>query len=282
MSLEHSLNAKWIAHLHAFLVIGTFGTVLCLGRIYHWAQITSNADFKYPIEWFPSISAAIGDHIPERIIFQFGMALSATPRMLLSGLLCYYYLGEMRFRVDPTILTKPVSNYLLTLTSCDSIDRKVFVTRCLPLLAFSRTISAGLWIFITSRDHMTVHLTGMALYIVLSAIFYVVILLVHRWWTKSTDDIAIRSCYWKRFLSCIFPIQVVCAILFFYRHKVLKIPGGRYFFFLSSVLFFSVPFFVLSKFFRSHLHQQDSFSSIVSLMDDRSKNGEGKRGKRIL
>lgn len=71
-----------------------FLSALIIGSALHYEKIVQNEWFGYPDEWFPSVSATIGDRYPERSIFMifiaitsgtFGAApLSALPSPLLT------------------------------------------------------------------------------------------------------------------------------------------------------------------------------------------------------
>ena len=50
---------------------------LLVGCSLHYRKIVKNAWFGYPQEWFPSVSAAIGDEYPERSLFQLLIAITA-------------------------------------------------------------------------------------------------------------------------------------------------------------------------------------------------------------
>lgn len=50
---------------------------LFVGCWFHYRKIVKNAWFGYPDEWFPSVSAAIGDWYPERSVFQLLIAITA-------------------------------------------------------------------------------------------------------------------------------------------------------------------------------------------------------------
>jgi hypothetical protein len=49
----------------------------------HYTKIVQNEHFGYPVEWFPSVSATIGDRYPERSVFQVFIAICSGPRFLL-------------------------------------------------------------------------------------------------------------------------------------------------------------------------------------------------------
>lgn len=61
-----------------------FLSALFVGIALHYHKIVQNEWFGYPQEWFPSVSATIGDRYPERSFFQLFIAVtsgsSALPR----------------------------------------------------------------------------------------------------------------------------------------------------------------------------------------------------------
>lgn len=103
------------------------------GYSLHFHKIVTNAHYTYPDEWFPSVSATIGDRYPERSIFQILIALTAFPRFLL--LLGHYYLNQSKV--------------------------------CF-LVGVLRTVSCGGWVYITSTDDHDIHDIFMITYIVLT------------------------------------------------------------------------------------------------------------------
>jgi len=50
---------------------------LLVGISLHYHKIVQNEWFGYPQEWFPSVSATIGDRYPERSFFQLFIALTS-------------------------------------------------------------------------------------------------------------------------------------------------------------------------------------------------------------
>ena len=68
-----------------------FFSALVVGAKLHLHKIVQNEFYGYPDEWFPSVSATIGDRYPERAVFQFFIAVTSgkhcsvpTMRLLLS------------------------------------------------------------------------------------------------------------------------------------------------------------------------------------------------------
>ncbi|SJM87241.1 probable protein CWH43 [Zygosaccharomyces bailii] len=127
------VNGKIIPLTHTVCASAAFLVTLCVSCILHYDKIVKNSFFGYPDEWFPSVSAAIGDHYPERSIFQILIATTAFSRFLL--LLGHYYLNRS------------------------------LVALVIGLL---RTFSCGGWVYITSTDNHDAHDVFMILYIVLT------------------------------------------------------------------------------------------------------------------
>lgn len=127
------INGKVIPLTHTFCAFAAFLAALVAGYSLHFHKIVQNAHYGYPDEWFPSVSATIGDRYPERSIFQILIALTSFPRFLL--LLGHFYLNG-------------------------SIS-------CL-VVGLVRTVSCGGWVYITSTDDHDIHDVFMITYIVLT------------------------------------------------------------------------------------------------------------------
>lgn len=127
------INGSIVAWLHTISASLAFLAALIIGYSLHFHKIVSNAHYSYPDEWFPSVSATIGDRYPERSVFQILIALTSFPRFLL--LLSHYYLNE---------------------------------SLCCLFVGLMRTISCGGWVYITSTDDHNAHDVFMILYIILT------------------------------------------------------------------------------------------------------------------
>lgn len=128
-----SINASVISVTHTVCASSAFIAALVVGYKLHFYKIVSNAHYSYPDEWFPSVSATIGDRYPERSIFQILIALTAFPRFLL--LLTHYALNKS--------------------------------TVCF-IIGVVRTVTCGGWVYITSTDDHDIHDIFMISYIVLT------------------------------------------------------------------------------------------------------------------
>ncbi|CDO76509.1 hypothetical protein BN946_scf184361.g8 [Trametes cinnabarina] len=133
------LQAATIARVHTALALVAFFGALLVGCALHYKKIVKNGVAGYPDEWFPSVSATIGDWYPERNVFQILIAINSGPRFALVAL--QYYLHH-----SPT----------------SSIPGFLF------LVGILRTLSCGGWVYITSSDDHDVHDVLMISYIVLN------------------------------------------------------------------------------------------------------------------
>jgi hypothetical protein len=68
-----------------------FLSALVIGSALHYRKIVQNEWYGYPDEWFPSVSATIGDRYPERSIFMLLIAITSgmpVPSLSFFGGLC--------------------------------------------------------------------------------------------------------------------------------------------------------------------------------------------------
>ncbi|EGN98994.1 hypothetical protein SERLA73DRAFT_54796 [Serpula lacrymans var. lacrymans S7.3] len=130
------IHAHYIAAAHTYLALGAFFSALFLGCVLHYKNIVKNGVAGYPEEWFPSVSATIGDWFPERNIFQILIAITSGPRFALVFL-----------------------QYFIT-RSTNSI-----LPGCVFFAGIVRTLACGGWAYITSNDNHDVHDVLMILYI---------------------------------------------------------------------------------------------------------------------
>ncbi|KAL1742720.1 Frag1/DRAM/Sfk1 family-domain-containing protein [Schizophyllum fasciatum] len=122
-----------VARVHTVLALTAFASALVFGCMLHYKKIVKNGVAGWPKEWFPSVSATIGDWYPERNIFQIMIALTSGPRFALVYLL--YCINR--------------SNALL-------------------VIGLLRTFTCGGWVYITSTDDHDVHDVCMIAYVVLT------------------------------------------------------------------------------------------------------------------
>lgn len=156
----------------------------------HYHKIVQNEWFGYPQEWFPSVSATIGDRYPERSFFQLFIAITSGPRFALVG---FWYLLSRR---PGTKLPGFVAFW------------GVF-----------RTLTCGGWTYITSTDDHDWH-----------DIFMISYLLATIPWTfgclalSPPNPTAIK---YRKYVSGAFYGSILPLIYFFIQHKVHRVPGGK-------------------------------------------------------
>ena len=127
-------QSEYIHSVSALLSLSTFLLTFYISVWGHYVDIVKTHVAGYPQEWFPSVSAVIGDDFPARSMFQYGMALSATPRFL-SVFFQYVKSGD-KFLLASDVL---------------------------------KTLFIGGFTYVTSVDHMTLHSSFMILYACASA-----------------------------------------------------------------------------------------------------------------
>ncbi|KZT29935.1 hypothetical protein NEOLEDRAFT_1238654 [Neolentinus lepideus HHB14362 ss-1] len=190
-------DASLFAVVHTYLAFATFFTALFLGCLLHYKKIVKNGVAGYPEEWFPSVSATIGDWYPERNVFQIMIALCSGPRFALVFL-----------------------QYCLTRSAKSSLPTVVFISGII------RTISCGGWVYITSSDDHDTHDILMITYIVCN--------LPWMFGGIACTPVANVQAKKKRQRICAaFFLSMIPMVYFFIQHKVHRVPGAytRYSFF---------------------------------------------------
>lgn len=203
-----TVNAKYVSYAHTLCASSAFIAALIVGVQLHYHKIVENASYGYPDEWFPSVSATIGDRYPERSIFQILIALTSGPRFLLL-FLCYIRLyDESRPKLSTIGL----------------------------LSGIVRTVTCGGWVYITSTDDHDAHDVFMIAYIVLTIPweFYVV--------TSTPKRTSLRLYRWLT--SIAFFAMLVPLVYFFIQHKVHDVPGSYsvYAYFEWSLIILDIAF----------------------------------------
>lgn len=135
-SQEHGavkINGSSIILMHTVCASMAFLAALAIGYHLHFIKIVTNAHYSYPDEWWPSVSATIGDRYPERSVFQILIALTSFPRFCL--LLTHFFLTQSKAQFVVGVL---------------------------------RTVTCGGWVYITSTDDHDSHDVFMISYIILT------------------------------------------------------------------------------------------------------------------
>ncbi|KAF7505987.1 hypothetical protein GJ744_012334 [Endocarpon pusillum] len=202
-----SFNGKWIGWAHTITAFSGFLGALLVGCWLHYHKIVQNEYHGYPDEWFPSVSATIGDRYPERSIFQFFIAITSGPRFAL--VLLWY-----------TLTARPHST----------------LPKIVAGTGLFRTLSCGGWTYITSTDDHNWHDIFMISYLVATLPWTLGCLAL-----SPPNPTAIK---YRKILAGLFFGTLVPLIYFFIQHKVHKVPGAYtiYAFFEWSLILFDVGF----------------------------------------
>ncbi|EPY53363.1 glycosylceramide biosynthesis protein [Schizosaccharomyces cryophilus OY26] len=201
-----AFSAQYVAAVHIICSLAAFLVPLGLTLYYHYHEVVKNEFFSYPDEWFPSVSATIGDWYPERAAFQYLIALAATPRMLV--LMLWFSLSGSK---------KP----------------SVVITTIIGVL---RTALCGGWVYVTSTDDHDMHDVFMIAYLLMNAPWFI---MTSKYSPPNASASRVRKCGSFLFVGTVFPL-----IYWYIQHKFKRIPGAYtiYAFFEWSLIFWDVLF----------------------------------------
>lgn len=185
-----TVNGKYVAYAHTLLAYSAFLSALVVGCWLHYHKIVQNSSFGYPDEWFPSVSAAIGDRYPERSIFQLLIACTSGPRFLLVFLNFIVLYDAQWAGLSYTFLISGVI----------------------------RTITCGGWVYITSTDDHDWHDIFMIGYIILTLPWTILVSVM-----SPTKSPVRKGRAWTAFA---FFGMLVPLVYFFILHKVHVIAGA--------------------------------------------------------
>lgn len=184
-----SFNASLIAYAHTFLAYSAFFSALIIGCWLHYYKIVQNSSYGYPDEWFPSVSAAIGDRYPERSVFQILIAVTSGPRFLLI-----------------------LFNFLI-------LFKEKSATPYIGAVAgVIRTFTCGGWVYVTSTDDHDFHDIFMISYMVLTIPWTIIIT------TLSPKGSGVRK--GRFYTGSAFFVAIIPLIYWFIQHKVHDRPGA--------------------------------------------------------
>lgn len=182
-----SINAQAVAWMHTLCSAAAFLSAFAIAVHLHYYKIVKNEHFGYPDEWFPSVSATIGDWYPERSVFQILIALTSGPRFLLI-FLNFVNLYQTGTRLPQVALW----------------------------VGLARTVTCGGWVYITSNDDHDWHDIFMIAYIVLTLP-----------WTYATTKLSRPETRpWRRLAAYCFFGTLIPLIYLFVEHKVNHKPGS--------------------------------------------------------
>ncbi|KUJ14674.1 calcofluor white hypersensitive protein-like protein [Mollisia scopiformis] len=202
-----AFSGKWVSWAHTAIAYAAFLSALIVGVSLHYHKIVENEYYGYPEEWFPSVSATIGDRYPERSFFMIFIAITSGPRFALVTLW-----------------------YLLTARPNTTLPKFVF------FMGIFRTLTCGGWTYVTSTDDHDWH-----------DIFMISYLVATLPWTLGCLALSpnnAKAVKFRKYLASAFFGTLVPLIYFFIQHKVHKVPGAytTYAFFEWALILFDVAF----------------------------------------
>ncbi|KAK4244961.1 Frag1/DRAM/Sfk1 family-domain-containing protein [Corynascus novoguineensis] len=202
-----SFGGQWVSWSHTAVAYLAFLSALIVGSALHYHKIVQNEWYGYPDEWFPSVSATIGDRYPERSIFMIFIAITSGPRFALVGLW-----------------------YLLTAKPGRTLPKAIAISGVI------RTLTCGGWTYITSTDDHDWHDILMISYIVFTIP-----------WTTGCIALSppnAKAIKYRKYLASAFFGTLVPLVYFFIQHKVHRVAGAYtiYAFFEWSLILLDVAF----------------------------------------
>jgi hypothetical protein len=213
-----TFNGKWISYSHTAMAYCAFVGALVVGIWLHYHKIVQNEFYGYPDEWFPSVSATIGDRYPERSVFMLFIALTSGPRFALVGLW-----------------------YILTRRPNSSLPK--FIAG----VGIFRTLTCGGWTYVTSTDDHDWH-----------DIFMISYLVATLPWTLGCVALSPKNptaLKYRKVLAGSFFGTLVPLIYFFIQHKVHRVAGAYtiYAFFEWALVLLDVGFDAVTMIEFQHL-----------------------------
>ncbi|KAI9754884.1 MAG: hypothetical protein M1815_005383 [Lichina confinis] len=202
-----SFSGKWVAWAHTIVAYSAFLGALIVGVKLHYYKIVENEHYKYPKEWFPSVSATIGDRYPERSVFQLFIAITSGPRF---ALVFFYYLVTRR---PNSLLPELVAG-----------------------TGLFRSLTCGGWTYVTSTDDHGWHDIFMVSYLVAT--------LPWMFGCFALSPPNPQAIKYRKMLSGLFLGTLVPLTYFFIQHKVHKVAGAYsiYALFEWAIILFDVGF----------------------------------------
>eukprot|EP01112_Ceratiomyxa_fruticulosa_P004888 TRINITY_DN15451_c0_g1_i1.p1 TRINITY_DN15451_c0_g1~~TRINITY_DN15451_c0_g1_i1.p1 ORF type:complete len:261 (-),score=27.06 TRINITY_DN15451_c0_g1_i1:74-796(-) len=208
---------SWIPLFYACTTWGSMMLSLFFAFRYHYTAVIRN-HCKGPGEFWPTISATIGDWVPERNIFHYFMALTSGPRLIMVMLNYQLFKEEQN---GPAKEAK--ATWKLNIISA--------------VLDIIRIFSAGGWIYITSSDFLRFHEVSFILYVLSSFIymgthctlFYQVRISQHRRGGRPVNAPSPsdqKSLRWKLIFFALHVILFFSSLHFFFEHILHCVPAA--------------------------------------------------------
>lgn len=239
------LSGGLVSHVHTVMGFIAFFGALVTALSLHYHKVVKNHVAQYPDEWWPSVSATIGDWYPERNIFQVGIALMAGPRFALVFL-----------------------SALLVSLSTPSRSTKASVLLFVGVL---RTLACGGWVYVTSTDDHLFHDIAMFVYLALTLPWMFITSgslaqpSLGSGTATPTDKLAAKARRMRRIACFSFFACTPFMGFFFYRHNALRIPGAYSYY---AYFEWGLIIFVSLNILTIALRFPRRFTDVLSLLPD--------------
>jgi hypothetical protein len=233
--MQVDIDVKLFLYMEATITSVVFLLSLLIGLRMHYVDVVKNHVASYPDEWFPSVSAILGDYYPARNIIQFGIALAAMPRFVN---ICIR--AQQLFDDDSLLVSQNIPFILIV---------KIYSIVCDIL----RTLAIGGFVYITSNDNALLHTSCMIFYII-TQIAYM------KFQTHHMNNGNVKPCI------LILYIFTLCIMsVFLYEHYYENIPGSY-----SKYAIFEWTLIVQHIFFdhgKNNMHDYDMFTTYNEFSD---------------
>ena len=186
-----------------------FLSALIVGSALHYRKIVQNEWYGYPDEWFPSVSATIGDRYPERSIFMLFIAITSGKSALRVPCATRFARSHS---LGPRFALVGLW-YLLTAKPGRTLPKAIAISGVI------RTLTCGGWTYITSTDDHDWHDILMISYIVFTIP-----------WTTGCLALSppnAKAIKYRKYLAGSFFGTLVPLVYFFIQHKVHRVAGGK-------------------------------------------------------
>ncbi|KAI3629159.1 hypothetical protein CBS9595_000231 [Malassezia furfur] len=184
---------------HTALGVSAFVAALGVCVALHYRRVVKNHVAGWPDEFWPSVSATIGDWFPERSVFQIAIAATSGPRFVLVGL-CALAAG---------------------------LQHRARRAAALLAVGVARTLACGGWVYITSTDHALVHDVAMGLYLGLTPLWMALCAVSLAPGPQSPHAAAHRTAQRVRAAAAAaFYACTPCMVYLYLQHRRHRVPGA--------------------------------------------------------
>ncbi|XP_055626933.1 post-GPI attachment to proteins factor 2-like isoform X2 [Toxorhynchites rutilus septentrionalis] len=175
--------------------------------------VRSAVRIRFVYNFLPSLSAAIGNYQPQRIVWQFSVLVHALPRYAIAFMYKNYHVGLLRKRRKE-----------LAYLAC-----------ILNITELSSLVGLTLW---TSSESYEVHKFCFSTFVIASIIYMLILIVINRITREDMLTVSERkSMKYKKRLFLTNVCSILFAVYFFVRHNNYCEPGVYSLFALSEYVF---------------------------------------------